>query len=75
MGTAKEIWPIIRAMATGFRGSFMENFGPFLAELRQAASMARSGNQGSSVVAGFRRSLGIIPRPSMLRLTVLVGQG
>lgn len=75
METAKEVWPIIRAMATEFRGGFMEGFGPFLAELRQAASMARGDGQGLIQWSReFGRSLGIIAT-FMLRLTVLVGQG
>lgn len=75
METAKEVWPIIRAMASEFRGGFMEGFGPFLSELRQAASMARGDGQGLIQWArDFGRSLGIIAT-FMLRLTILVGQG
>ena len=38
MEAAKEIWPIVRAMASEFRGGFMEGFGPFVAEVRRAVA-------------------------------------
>lgn len=75
MEAAKEIWPIVRAMASEFRGGFMEGFGPFIAEVRRAASAARGDGQSLIQFAReFGRSLGIIAT-FMLRLTMLVGQG